>query len=185
MKLIYRRVRGALGIGLMWAAAWGLLGGGLSAAMFASLRGELTFGIGWRLFWSGVFQWSVGGFLTGVAFAALLSIMESRREDSAQSMRRIAGWGALGGMVPPTLVFALAASTGIVVPAAATLVLIGTGAALGSSSAALSLKLARRGSSEYLERRVGSGNIGEHLAMTSRLPDRAVGADGPNSSGPL
>jgi hypothetical protein len=185
MKLIYRRVRGALGLGLTWAAAWGLLGGGLSAAMLAALRGELPFGIGWRIFLSGVVQWSVLGFVTGVAFSALLSLKESRREDSAQSMGRIAGWGALGGIVPPTLVLALAAGAGWVVPTTAALVLIGTGAVLGSSSAALSLKLARRGTSEYLGRPVRSGEIDEHLAATSRLPDRAVGVDGPSSVEPL
>ena len=101
MKRWLRRIRGAVGMGLTWAAAWfgvwatvGLVslvinGGGLGA-----LADTVMF--------------PVAGFVAGAAFSVILGIAEGRRRFDEMSLPRFAGWGAVGGL----LLFGLAGGAG-------------------------------------------------------------------------
>jgi hypothetical protein len=51
------------------------------------------------------------GFFAGVTFAGLLALTDGRRRFDQLSLRRFAGWGALGGLLLSGL-FATAASLG-------------------------------------------------------------------------
>lgn len=99
MRKWLRRVRGAIGIGITWAAAWSAAGAvprwvfGFNAdAPFPLIFGAL-------------------GFIAGVTFSGLLVLAEGRRRFDQMSLPRFAGWGAIGGLVLSAL-FAKAASLG-------------------------------------------------------------------------
>jgi hypothetical protein len=81
-----KRVRGAIGIGLTWGAAW--LGAGLIFMVIAAPHPENPFFVAWGIL----------GFIAGVTFATILGIVERRRLIDQLSLPRIAGWGALGGL---------------------------------------------------------------------------------------
>ena len=122
-----KRLRGAIGIGLTWGAAW-------SAAGMVLL---LIVGIGaadvpFPLFFG------LLGFLAGTAFAGILGVVARRRRFDQMSLPRFAGWGALGGVV-------LAGAMRILVGPDASFVGLGAlfGAA-GAVSATGTLALARR-----------------------------------------
>jgi len=82
-----RRIRGAIGMGLTWAAALFAVGSvprwvfGVSTDVPIPLV-------------SGVF-----GFIAGVTFSALLVLAEGRRSFDQMSIRRFAGWGAISGLL--------------------------------------------------------------------------------------
>jgi hypothetical protein len=65
-----RRVRGALGMGLCWAALWGLVGGFLMEGIF-DRQGEIVD------MWTQVL--GIAGFLGGVLFSLLVSLAGRRR----------------------------------------------------------------------------------------------------------
>lgn len=92
MKSWLKRIRGAIGVGLTWAVAWGLTGGLMWLVMTASEFGiDVALTIG-RMY-AGV------GFLGGVTFSALLRLTEGRRRFDELRIPRFATWGALGGLV--------------------------------------------------------------------------------------
>jgi hypothetical protein len=85
MRNWQRRVRGAIGIGITWAAAWSAVGAlprwvlGINAdAPFPLIFGIL-------------------GFFAGVTFSGLLVLTERRRGFEAVTLQRFAAWGAVGG----------------------------------------------------------------------------------------
>ena len=99
MRKWLRRIRGAIGMGFTWAAAWFVVGS-LPRWVFgvnADVPFPLVFG--------------VLGFIAGVTFSALLVMTEGRRKFDQMSLRRFAGWGAMGGMLLSAL-FAKIASLG-------------------------------------------------------------------------
>jgi hypothetical protein len=127
MGRLLRRVRGAVGIGVIWGAAW-------SAACFLLLlvtgfRPDAPFPL----------MFAVFGFVAGVVFSAFLALTEGRRRFDQMTLRRFAGWGATGGVLLGTL-FAKAASLGW----ADALMVVPTFAAACALSASGSLALARR-----------------------------------------
>ena len=88
MKKWLRRIRGAIGMGLTWAIAW--FGAGIILLLVVGFgAADVPFPI---LF--GVF-----GFLAGVTFSGILGIVEGRRRFDQMSLRRFAGWGAVGGLL--------------------------------------------------------------------------------------
>jgi len=123
-----RRVRGALGMGLVWGAAW--LGAGLVLLLIVGPdAADVPFPLGFGAL----------GFLAGVAFSGVLGLVEGRRTFDQMSMPRFAGWGAVGGVLFAAI-FVLAAGLGGEA-------LVGLGAVFGLASAACaagSLALARR-----------------------------------------
>ena len=122
-----RRVRGAIGIGVVWALAWGAVGGVPRWVFGFNTDAPLPLIFG------------VLGFIAGITFAALLALAEGRRRFDQMSLSRFAGWGALGGILLSAL-FARAASLspGDVLVIAPTFALASAACACGS------LALARR-----------------------------------------
>ena len=102
MHTMMRRVRGALGMGLVWALAAGFVGG------MIELAANLFPGMGWT---SVVDMWiqtlAVPGFLCGVSFSILLGTLARHRRIEELSVPRVAGLGALGGALLSSLVFLL------------------------------------------------------------------------------
>lgn len=137
-----KRVRGALGIGLTWAAVWG--GAGvivtLGFVVRTGSRPDAPFPL----------LFSLAGFVAGLLFSGALSVAEGRRRFDEMSLHRFAAWGAAGG-------FALASAFVLAVSLSGdpaflwNLVVVGpafAGAAAGS--AAGSLALARRAQDRVL-----------------------------------
>ena len=135
MKKWLKRVRGAVGMGLTWAAAWSGLGAMLGLAYGIISGGGLAVS-----FVSGIVAFSVIGFIGGSAFSAVLGLAEGHRTFAKMSLSRFAGWGAVGGLLlfmPLFMVFGEGIWLG-------TVVMAGVVALIGAGSAAGSLALARR-----------------------------------------
>jgi hypothetical protein len=99
MQKWLRRIRGAIGMGFTWAAAWSAVGW-VPRWVFgfnADVPFPLVFG--------------VLGFMAGVTFSGILMLTEGSRRFDQMSLRRFAGWGAVGGLLLSAL-FAKAASLG-------------------------------------------------------------------------
>ena len=99
MRKWLRRIRGAVGIGFTWAAAWAAVGS-VPRWVFgfnADVPFPLVFG--------------VLGFIAGVIFSGLLMLTEGRRGFDQMTLSRFAAWGAVGGLLLSAL-FAKAASLG-------------------------------------------------------------------------
>lgn len=127
MHQFVRRLRGALGMGLIWALG-GALVGGLIEGVLNILPGSDM--------WLGVDMWpaalAIPAFLAGVAFSVVLALAESRRGFDELRLPRVALWGALGGVL-------LGGLFGLPLVAIAVLALT------SGASAAGTLALARRG----------------------------------------
>ena len=131
-----RRIRGAIGIGLTWAAAW--FGAGILLARVPGFYSDLPFAL----------LFAPLGFVTGVIFSGILVAIERRRKFDRVSFDRVslsrfAGWGAASGLL----------LSGILVVAAAIrgeslwgeFLVFGPPLALSSAASAVgSLALARR-----------------------------------------
>jgi hypothetical protein len=122
-----RRIRGAIGIGVTWAAAWALVGsvprwlfGFNTDAPFPIIFGVL-------------------GFIAGVIFSGLLMLTEGRRGFDQLTLPRFAAWGGVGGVLLAA-VFTRAASLGW----ADALAITPTFAVASALCASGSLALARR-----------------------------------------
>ena len=99
MRKWLRRIRGAIGIGLTWAAAWGVVG----------MVPRWLFGFNTDVPFPLVF--GVLGFIAGVIFSGLLMLTEGRRGFDQMSLPRFAAWGAVGGFLL-SAIFTRAASLG-------------------------------------------------------------------------
>ena len=131
MKQWLRRVRGVVGMGLIWAVG-GMGVGGLIELLDNVLPGGLAMA-------SAVDMWpqtlAIPGFIAGLVFGAVLAIVGSRRRFDELSLPRFTAWGAVAGLLLGGLTMVL----GIRAP-----VLAVTITTLGSAVAAAgSLVLAR------------------------------------------
>jgi hypothetical protein len=104
-----RRIRGAIGMGFTWGAAWSVAGFALAAMM--RFKADAPFPI----------IFGVLGFLAGVIFSVFLSVAANGRSFEEMSVPRFAAWGASGGVLL-SILFARAASIGfadvlVIVPA--------------------------------------------------------------------
>ena len=101
MKKWLRRVRGAIGMGLTWAAAWG--GAGvimmLGFLLASGDRPDAPFPLLFGAF----------GFVAGVIFSGVLGLVEGRRRFDQMSVRRFAAGGAAAGFLL-SAIFVLAVS---------------------------------------------------------------------------
>jgi hypothetical protein len=91
------RIRGAIGMGFTWAAAWSAAG--LVPRWVFGFNADAPFPL----------IFGVLGFIAGVIFSGLLVLTEGRRRFDQMSLPRFAGWGAMGGLLLSAL-FAKAAS---------------------------------------------------------------------------
>jgi hypothetical protein len=94
-----RRIRGAIGMGFTWGAAWSVVG--MIPRWVFGFNADAPFPI----------IFGVLGFFAGVSFSGLLVLTERRRGFEQMSLPRFAGWGAMGGLLL-SAVFAKAASLG-------------------------------------------------------------------------
>jgi peptidoglycan/LPS O-acetylase OafA/YrhL len=103
MKKWLRRIRGATGMGLTWAAAWGVAGMivMLGFVLRTGSRPDAPF----------PFMFGVAGFVAGLVFSGVLSLVDGRRRFDQMSLPRVAAWGAAGGfLLAATFVFTLSLS---------------------------------------------------------------------------
>lgn len=88
MKKWLRRIRGAIGIGLTWAAAW--FGAGLILLLIVGFgAADVPFPLFFGLL----------GFLAGLTFSMVLGIVEGRRRFDQMSLPRFALWGGVGAFL--------------------------------------------------------------------------------------
>lgn len=99
MRKWLRRIRGAIGMGFTWAAAWFAVG--LVPRWVFGFNADVPFPL----------VFGVLGFMAGVIFSGLLMLTEGRRRFDQLSLPRFAAWGALGGLLLSGL-FAKVASLG-------------------------------------------------------------------------
>ena len=134
MKKWLQRIRGAIGMGLTWAAAWSGVG-----AILGLVQGVGSLGVG-------VVVYGIMGLVSGAAFSVVLGITEGRRRFDQMSLPRFAAWGA----IPCFLLFALFGGFGGGLLGG--MVFGSVAALLGAGSAAGSLALARRAEDKELLR---------------------------------
>src|SRR5687768_17584775 len=93
MRHWLRRIRGALGMGIVWAIGGALIGGFIELLLnvFSGLEALHAIDM-----WPQTL--AIPGFVGGVFFAVVLGIAGSRQK-SDMSMRQFAMWGALAGLL--------------------------------------------------------------------------------------
>lgn len=122
-----RRIRGAIGMGLLWAAAWGAAGS-VPRWLFGFHTDAplpLIFGL--------------LGFIAGITFFGVVALIERRRTFDQLSLPRFASWGAIGGLLLSALFTRMASLS-----AADALMIAPTFAIVSAVCAAASLALAKR-----------------------------------------
>ena len=87
MRSLLRRIRGAIGMGFTWAAAWFAVG--FVPRWVLGIESDLPFPI----LFGGL------GFIAGVTFSGLLVLTEGRRRFDQMSLPRFAAWGVVGGLL--------------------------------------------------------------------------------------
>jgi hypothetical protein len=136
-------------MGLTWAAAWAPVG--VLIGMIVDADGSMDEP------WVAVGAYP--GFLGGVAFSVVLALAARRRRFDELSLPRVAGWGAVAGLLVGALPFAAGASTGALPPWLLAAVVVGPITLLSALSAAGSLALARMG--ERRAPRAAAAAVGE------------------------
>jgi hypothetical protein len=155
--MTWQRLRGALGIAIVWAVAWLPLGV-LSALYRYCCGGSMTFDalpprfLFLRLILYATGMWLLGGAMAGLLFAAVLALAERERTIAYLRVGRTVLWGAFGAAILPALVLTRdavgQAHTGWWEGAA---ILVGISAILGAGSAAATLALARASEAPRLQ----------------------------------
>jgi hypothetical protein len=133
MKPWLRRIRGAVAMGLTWAAVWAPVG--VLIGMIVDPDGSMD------EMWVAVGAYP--GFLGGVVFSAVLGIAARRRRFDELSLSRVGAWGAVAGLLVGALPFAVGESTSKLPLWLLGVVTIGSITLLSGVSAAGSLALAR------------------------------------------
>ena len=143
MKKWLTRIRGAVGIGLTWAAGWvplGAITGWLTGQFLGFPLGVVTSNY--------AMMFGVLGFIGGTIFSTVLSLAEGRRSFDQLSLPRFVMWGAAGGF----LLGGLAVAVGLLGagPTLLGAVIAGASTLLGAGSAAGTLSIARAADSRAL-----------------------------------
>lgn len=127
MRKLLRRIRGAIGMGFVWGAAWA--GAGMVLAVLTRFQADAPFPL----------IFGVLGFFSGIIFSTVLALTAGRRRFDQMSLPRFAGWGTMGGILL-SAVFAKGASLGW----RDVLTIVPTFALASAACASGSLALARR-----------------------------------------
>ena len=133
MRTWLRRIRGAIGMGVLWAAVW-FAAGSVPRWVFG-VNTDAPLPLVFGLF----------GLIAGMVFSAVLALTEGRRSFDEMSLPRFAGWAAVSGLLLSAL-FAKAGSLGW----GDVLALAPTLAVASAVSAAGSLAMARRAARQEL-----------------------------------
>ncbi len=147
MKRLFRRIRGIVSTGLTWAFGWGAVATVLklgAATFLGATLGSLM---------AVIVSGTTLGFVAGTSFGVILSITERRRTLDQLSLKRVAVWGALGGMglsllLAPRL---LGAGLPLCVVVTSYLIPLGITGPLGAGFASGSVALARRSGPDLLD----------------------------------
>ena len=144
MKRWLRRIRGAVGMGLTWAAGWALFGVliGITSLLLPGLPWDLFF----EVFDAPLLALAIPGFVGGAFFSVVLGIAGRRRRFDELSLPRFAAWGAVGGLLMslfPAAMVAVGLASLNVDLGLFTSIIIGPLALLTAVSATGSLALAR------------------------------------------
>jgi hypothetical protein len=100
MNTLFRKLRGMLGVGITWAVGWAIIMFILGTIIGIVDPDSIDPGEEpWRL----ALMVSTVGFISGSAFALILSSAERRKSVKDLSTWRAALWGALGGAALPLL----------------------------------------------------------------------------------
>jgi len=148
LKKWLRRIRGAVGMGLTWAAGWAL--GGILIGVASILLPSLPWDVFFEVFDAPLPAMAVPGFFAGMFFSTVLGIAGRRRRFRELSLPKFAAWGAVGGLMliafPFVLVAVGLASTegSSVRPLQALAVIAPPFILLSVASASVTLLLARR-----------------------------------------
>ncbi len=139
-----KRLRGAIGLGLTWAAGWAPVGAVVGLVIGTS--GVVPAGIGlWSVVQGNTLTFAALGFVGGSLFSGVLTLIEGRRRFDQLSLPRFASWGAVGGITLGGLASALMMwGPGLVA------LKLGAAMLLGAASAAGSLTLARKANDREL-----------------------------------
>jgi len=133
MRTWLRRIRGAIGMGITWAAAW-FVAGSVPRWVFG-VNTDAPLPLVFGLF----------GLMAGMVFSAVLALTEGRRSFDQMSLPRFAAWGAVGGLLLSALVArTMSLGWGDVLALAPTL------AVASAVSASGSLAMARRAARKEL-----------------------------------
>lgn len=100
MKQWLSAIHGAIGIGLVWAAAWG--GAGSLLARVPGFYSDLPFAL----------RFAPLGLATGVIFSGILVALERQHNFDRVSLLRFAAWGAVSGFLLSGIIVAAAALRG-------------------------------------------------------------------------
>lgn len=142
-----RRLRGAVGTGLTWAAGWAVAGIGIGASTLLPWH---PFGSFLKVMDAPLPAMAIPGFFAGLFFAAVVGVAARRIHFKDISTAQFVAWGAVGGALLVLFPFLLVAiglastegsahSAGFVISAIAPVFV-----ALSSASAAATLFIARR-----------------------------------------
>ena len=142
MRMGARLIRGAVGMGVTWAAVWSVAGALPRWVFGVETDAPLPIVFG------------VLGFLAGVVFAAVLAVTDGRRRFEQMSLARFAMWGAAGGL----LLAAVIAKTASL-PWAELIALAPTLAVASAACASGSLALAKRATRRDLPPDAGAAEL--------------------------
>ena len=180
-----RRIRGAVGMGLTWAAAWAV-GGVLIGATSILLPG-LPWDSFFEVFDAPLPALAIPGFVGGALFSIVLGIAGRHRSLHELSLPRFAAWGAVGGLLLILFPFALVAA-GLATTEGGRFsmwhilaVISGPFLVLSAASAAGSLMLARMG--EDRESLEASEDVAEVETGASLLGEGAPAPGWPSATG--
>jgi hypothetical protein len=126
MMRLLKLLRGAIGMGVTWALAW--FGAGMILGPIIGGTDDVPVPVGFAIL----------GFLSGITFSGVLTLVAGRRRLDEMSLGRFAGWGALGGLVLSGMLWVTAG------PGGESLLLFPVFALAGAGSAAGTLALARK-----------------------------------------
>ena len=135
MKQSLRRIRGAIGVGITWALAWA------PVAVFVGTQiidPQDTMEEMW------VMVGVLPGFFSGVIFSIVLGIFARRRRLDDLSIPRVAGWGAIAGLLIGILPFVIGDTDGSPPAWLLAAIIIPSFTLLSTLSAAATLAVARR-----------------------------------------
>ena len=177
MKRWLKRARGAIGMGLTWAAAWAVLG------LLIGVTSVLLPGLPWwdaffRVFDAPLPALAIPGFVGGAIFSIVLGIAGRRHRFDDLSIPRFTAWGAVGGvllgLLPAAMVgVGLASTEGSAASIwQVTAAIVGPFTILCAASAAGSLLLARRAQNRG---RIDGGPVADAELREGPIPARLGG----------
>ena len=161
MKNWLRRARGAMGMAFTWAVGWAL--GGIAIGVTSKLFPFIQLDWFFKVFDAPLPAFAIPGFFCGLFFSMVLGVAARRRTFHELSMPRFVAWGALGGVLLTALPYVLVGLGGgnFNVDPVALIPVIGIPFVLfGAASAAVTLKLARRGEARAVGSPPGQAALG-------------------------